>query len=658
MSKIKVLPESVANKIAAGEVVERPASVVKELIENSLDAEARRIDIEIEAGGKRLIRVRDDGEGMTRDDALIAFERHATSKLRSAEDLEAISTLGFRGEALPSIASVSRLVLRTKTWQNLEGTEVEFNGGKLVAVRDIACPVGTEVEVRNLFFNVPARRKFLKSDLAEGYYVGNVIQHYALANPSRAFLFIKDGREVIQLARVNSIKDRAYQLLGAGLLEDMVEVSYEAEGISVTGFVSNPQEYRFSREAQYLFVNRRFVRDQLIGRALREAYRLTIPPSAHPVAVLFIELPPKEVDVNVHPAKTEVRFLHEGQVMAAVRSAVTCALKSARPIIRAPYKSLLATPLHPQSKYGPGFSNPTEPAPDSYKLEPPAKTSTPHEQKVIEFSFKRSPEQGAKQPNESYARSITADAAPPAAEQAVKQPNESYTLPSATTNVYYLTRDRQNSTDSGCGAVVEQAHPEALPGLGQTVRPLGQIRDSYIVATDEEGLWIIDQHVAHERVLFEQLRDRKLACPIETQPLLLPETLDLTPAESASLEAVQGEFESMGIEVMQLSGRTIAIKTAPAGLSSSDVVALVRETLAGIERERRNLTPDHIRGQIAAQLACKAAIKVNMPLTPEKMQWLIDELMKTQNPMTCPHGRPIIMRLELRDIERGFRRPV
>src|SRR5262245_49694239 len=336
MSKIKVLPDSLANKIAAGEVVERPSSVVKELLENALDAGARSVNIEVESGGKRLIRVLDDGEGMTRDDAIIAFERHATSKLRSAEDLEAINTLGFRGEALPSIAAVSRLFLRTKTARDTEGTEVEFNGGKLIAVRDIAWPGGAEVEVRDLFFNIPARRKFLKSDATESFHVTNLVQHYALANPQFSFLLVSNGRDVIRVTPAASLKERAYQVLGGRLLDKLVEVNVEANGLRVSGFVSNPQEQRSSRDAQYLFINCRFVRDQLVGRALSEAYRSMMPSGTYPAAVLFIEAPPTEVDVNVHPAKTEVRFLHEGAILAFVRDAVSSALRKTQPITRVP----------------------------------------------------------------------------------------------------------------------------------------------------------------------------------------------------------------------------------------------------------------------------------------------------------------------------------
>src|SRR6185295_10464283 len=271
-----------------------------------------------------------------RDDAITAFERHATSKLRTAEDLDHITTLGFRGEALPSIASVSRLFLRTKTEREIEGTEVEFSGGKLAAVRDIAWPGGAEFEVKDLFFNIPARRKFLKSDATEGVHITNLVQHYALANPQVSFLLVSNGRDSIRVAPARSLRERAYQVLGGSLVEKLVEVSAESGGLSIEGYVSNPQEQRSSRDAQYLFVNRRFVRDQLITRALTEAYRSMMPSGTYPAAVLFIEAPSTEVDVNVHPAKTEVRFLHEGAVLAFVRDAVADALRATRPITQVP----------------------------------------------------------------------------------------------------------------------------------------------------------------------------------------------------------------------------------------------------------------------------------------------------------------------------------
>jgi len=652
MSKIKVLPDSLANKIAAGEVVERPSSVVKELLENALDAGARTIDIEVESGGKRLIRVVDDGEGMTRDDAIIAFERHATSKLRSADDLEAISTLGFRGEALPSIAAVSRLFLRTKTARDSEGTEVEFNGGKLIAVRDIAWPGGSEVEVRDLFLNMPARRKFLKSDATESFHIANLVQHYALANPQLSFLLVNNGRDVIRVAPARSLKERAYQVLGGVLLDKLVEVAAEANGIRVTGFASNPQEQRSSRDGQYLFINRRFVRDQLIGRALSEAYRSMMPSGTYPAAVLFIEAPPTEVDVNVHPAKTEVRFLHEGSVLAFVRDSVSTALRSTHPITRVPGVPRADVQDNEkrdeQRSWGAeGQRNErTSPSLSSATDRPQATDSRPS-----------SIASGASL--QDQVRHET-DAAQAASFAPIEQSHE--------LSADQLSVERHEPPTQEC-AVESMAsvqltgearsfEPNALPGFGHGIRPLGQIRDSYIVATDEEGLLLVDQHVAHERILFEQFRDARLARAAGLQPLLIPATLDLSPAEVEAFAIVQSELENIGIETMQLSGRTVAIKTAPAGLTAGDVLAVVRELLAVVERERRGFTIERIRDEIAAELACKAAIKVNMPLTSEKMQWLIDELMKTQNPMTCPHGRPIMMRMGLRDIERGFKRPV
>lgn len=652
MSKIKVLPDSLANKIAAGEVVERPSSVVKELLENALDAGARTINIEIEAGGKRLIRIVDDGEGMTRDDAIIAFERHATSKLSTAEDLEAIDTLGFRGEALPSIAAVSRLFLRTKTARDNEGTEVEFNAGKLIAVRDVAWPGGSEVEVRDLFFNMPARRKFLKSDGTESFHIANLVQHYALANPQLAFLLVNNGRDVIRAAPARSARERAYQVLGVALLDKLVEVNAESDAIRVMGFVSNPQEQRSSRDAQYLFINRRFVRDQLIGRALSEAYRAMMPSGTYPAAVLFISVLPAEVDVNVHPAKTEVRFLHEGAVLAFVRDAVSNALRATHTITQVPGAMRTDGQNDRGAEGRTDGGAKSQAVPSTYSSDDVRQMNTSG---VIQQAD-RYPDPTA-QRHESLPNGLTA--------------SEARTAADATMFEAAAHAARGIEDEPGCSAhsmaselsgelAGEAVSIEAsmLPGLGHGIKPLGQIRDSYIVATDEEGLLLVDQHVAHERVLFEQFRDGKLSRSAGLQPLLIPATLDLSPAEIEAFAIVQGELENLGIETMQLSGRTIAIKTAPAGLAASDVLSVVREVLAVVERERRSFTIERIRDQIAAELGCKAAIKVNMPLTTEKMQWLIDELMKTQNPMTCPHGRPIMMRMGLRDIERGFKRPV
>ncbi|HWO00177.1 MAG TPA: DNA mismatch repair endonuclease MutL [Blastocatellia bacterium] len=658
MSKIKVMPDSLANKIAAGEVVERPASVVKELLENSLDAGSRKINIEVEAGGKRLIRIVDDGEGMTRDDAIIAFERHATSKLRTADDLENITTLGFRGEALPSIASVARLFLRTKTERDIEGTEVELNGGKLVAVRDIAWPGGAEVEVKDLFFNIPARRKFLKSDATEGVHITNLVQHYALANPQVSFLLVSNGRDAIRVEPARSLRERAYQVLGPGLVEKLVELNAELNGLRIAGFVSNPQEQRSSRDAQFLFVNRRFVRDQLIGRALTEAYRSMMPSGTYPAVVLFIEAPAAELDVNVHPAKTEVRFLREGEVLAFIRDAVAGALRNTQPITRVP--GVVAASPEEMDEPSPSWRSSSGPSRlGSRWASPSSEPGTRHDDAWSgSASIERTLEPGVSL-DASDIDSVVCSA-PPAFPDIdfILEPETQDQQLRLSTEPLSIGPNLAGRDSANRAAEPVSPNEPPLPGLGHGIKPLGQIRDSYIVATDEEGLLLVDQHVAHERILFEQFRDSRLARATNIQPLLIPATLDLSPAETESLAIIQDELESVGIETMQLSGRTIAIKTTPSGLASSDAIALIREVLGVVERERRSFSLEHIRDEIAASLACKAAIKVNMPLTHEKMEWLIEELFKTQNPMTCPHGRPIIMRMGLRDIERGFKRPV
>jgi DNA mismatch repair protein MutL len=681
------MPESLANKIAAGEVVERPASVVKELLENSLDAGTHKIDIETEAGGKRLIRLVDDGEGMTRDDAITAFERHATSKLHSAVDLESISTLGFRGEALPSIASVSRLFLRTGTAGQDAGTEVEFNGGKLIAVREIAWPGGTEVEIRDLFFNVPARRKFLKSDGTESFHITNLVQHYALANPAVAFLLIRDGREVIRAAAASSLRERAYQVLGGALLDKLNEVSTETDQIRVHGLASNPQEQRSSRDAQYFFVNGRFVRDQLIARAVSEAYRSMMPAGTYPAAILFIDLPPAEVDVNVHPAKTEVRFLHEAAMLGIVRDAITRAVEASRAVTRLPVPAVKQAQQtrqtglpdarsatewsssrapdeqgdHPgvtsrdASRPGLQSPDPVQDYPrsfvDEFRLDSTEQEPPPDRQPPLGLSFGESggAQEGPGRP--APGSDFAVQGGSPGLSRLLAEQFAEHSAQSDACADAVLVRDVVRD------AVRDAAEAAPLPQLGHGIKPMGQIRDSYIVATDEEGLLLIDQHVAHERILFEQFRDQHLARTADSQPMLVPQTIDLSPAESEAFTLVQQELAAMGIETTELSGRTIAIQATPAGLNPGDAVAVVREVLSAVERERRNQTLEVIREEIAASLACKAAIKVNTPLTPEKMQWLIDELMKTHNPMTCPHGRPIMMRFGLREIERGFKRP-
>src|SRR5262245_5812247 len=650
MSKIRVLADHVANQIAAGEVVERPASVAKELVENSIDAGAKRITIEIEAGGRRLLKVSDDGEGMVRDDAVLAFERHATSKIRETDDLAAIATLGFRGEALASIASVARVELITCTEGASAGTRVSIEGGRMRDVKDAAHPRGTTIAVRDLFFNIPARRKFLRSESTETFHLTNLVTHYALAHPEIAVTFVNNGREVVRASPAKDLRERAYQIFGEEFLENLLEVnSGDAQVARVSGYVSAPRDRRTSRDSQYLFVNRRFVRDRMIGRSLSEGYRSILPHGVYPAALLFIETPLEEVDVNVHPAKTEVRFRRQAAVADAVREAVKSALASAGYV--RPEESVLRDDRMQSVSASAGFSaetsrieQPNAPHISDFNL-----TATPtHVQPRIEFVAPPPPEELPEKfevSGDEIARDV--DAMLHASEVATARP---------VTKQYSPIESPRSETFPPLNSAEKFARQVTPDSLSSNIRPLGQLDESFIIATDDEGLLLIDQHVAHERVLFDKYRALEATRRSDSQHMLIPETFDLTPAQAAAFDDVAEELESYGFELMRLSGRTVAIKSTPADLPASEARNVLAEVLDTVDAEKRGVARASLREEIAASLACHAAIKVNMPLAPEKMRWLIDRLLNTSSPTTCPHGRPVILRLATQDILKGFHR--
>ncbi len=643
MSKIRILPDNLANQIAAGEVVERPASVVKELLENSLDAGATRIQIDIELGGRRLMRITDDGEGMNRDDAVLSFERHATSKLKKLEDLSNITTLGFRGEALASIASVSRVELVTKTAEATAATRVNIEGGRIIDVKDAARSTGTTISVRDLFFNTPARRKFMRSEATENFHLTNIVQHYALAHHNIAFTLTNNGRESIRVSPAKDLKERAYQLFGNDLIESLLEVKGGREFIAkVHGYVSAPRERRTTRDSQYFFINGRFVRDKLISRGLQEGFRSVLPHGVYPIGFLFLEIPLEEVDVNVHPAKTEVRFRRAEAIKDVIAEAVKNALTSANLFSdRAVFQSSIS-----------GEQSAVSSQRSAFQLPKP-------EQPRIEFAIESlQPEVQSQKSFEQEAFEIDLDT--PIFEKVAESriefiENQSPIIESQTRNPQSSIRNYAvlPPIDSAVKATksvdVEQLNATAI-------RPIGQLHNSYIIAVDKEGLLLIDQHVAHERILFDKFRKKEGERKVESQNLLLPETLDLSPAQAAAFGLIENELEEMGFAVMQLSGRTIAIKAVPSDLPPSEVRNLLAEILDTVDREKRGNAIETIRDDIAASLACKAAVKVNMKLTPEKMQWMIDNLVTNSAATTCPHGRPIILRLTMRDIERNFHR--
>ncbi|MGH9752458.1 MAG: DNA mismatch repair endonuclease MutL [Blastocatellia bacterium] len=653
MSKIRVLPDSLANKIAAGEVVERPASIVKELIENSIDAGARRIEVSVESGGRRLIRVSDDGEGMSRDDAILAFERHATSKIKAAEDLEAIMTLGFRGEALASIASVAKVRLRTQREGDMAGTEVEISGGRLLNVRDIAFSRGAEFEIRDLFFNVPARRKFLKSEATENYHIANLVTHYALANPHLSLALTNNNRESLRVAPAADLRERAYQIFGGEFIGDLIEVLAESGEMRARGFVSSPSATRTSRDSQFFFINGRYVRDKIIGKALSEAYRAMIPAGVYPSAMLFVELPPREVDVNVHPAKTEVRFMRGTVVHDLIRDAVRSAIGSAKagatsfvekkfgPVASEPAASPQADDLFREKQPTPS----REELRSAFRLQAPPVQSQPQQQK-IDLGFSAHPERRSSASGGEQAPDLSATST-----EEIEPLVSSGVEPARYGNRIGCLGAR------GADSTSSQLKPaQNLTLVADEINPIGQLHNSFIIAADRAGLLLIDQHVAHERILFEQhwraLRGKR----VEVQRMLIPDTIDLTPAQASAFDQLLPELEENGFELGRLSGRTVAIKAVPAMLLPGAAQSLLAELLDAIEEDRKGLSLDELRAEIAAGLACRAAIKINMELAPEKTRWLIDELLKMENPATCPHGRPIILRITAREIERGFQR--
>ncbi len=643
MGRIHVLSDQVANKIAAGEVVERPASVVKELLENSLDAGASDIRVEAEAGGRRLIRVADDGCGMIRDDALLALERHATSKISRVEELESIATLGFRGEALPSIASVSRMVIETRSAEESAGVRIEVSAGRILSVNECVRPPGAAITVRDLFFNVPARRKFLRSEQTELAHIASLVTHYSLAHPARSFELAHEGRKLLDAPPVLTPAERVFQVFGADALDELIELEPRAaqEGrFTLSGFISRPQVQKSNRNSIFLFVNRRLIRDRLLLHAISAAYANLMPPSAFPFALLFLDCDPAEVDVNVHPSKTEVRFRASSFVHDFVRDTLRDALVASRPAPAAPLPSPVpGPPAEPQPGARLPFSEFTQ-AIEDFRFT------------GIQNEAPRSvlPDLSLTPPPAPEPRLDLPSAAPPDSAAAPQQP---WTPPPPEPEG--APRLRLPDTHSAIPAGLSLDAPSSMASLDD-VRILGQLHDSFIIAAGPDGLWIIDQHVAHERILFEQFLDRLLRGRTEQQRLLLPLVVTLTPAQEADYQRIAGELERAGFETEPFGLRTIAIKAVPAGLPPAAVEQVFFEILEIADAEMRRSTPEDFRRALAASLACRAAIKINMRLEPEKLEWLVRQLARTRYPMSCPHGRPVALRYSNRDILRSFHR--
>ena len=584
MGKIAQLPPDLANQIAAGEVVERPASVVKELIENALDAGARRLVIHVELGGKKQVRVEDDGEGMEPGDARLAIERHATSKITRADDLASIRTLGFRGEALPSIASVSHFVLRTRARGQQSGTELRVNGGAVASVQEVGAAEGTVVEVNDLFYNLPARRKFLKSDGAESAQVSRLVTQLALAYPEAGFTLTSAGRTLLQCPPAGSLRDRLYQIYGER--DDLVEIGKNAGGLRLTGYVAalagkpGQTDGGPTRGVQHVFVNRRIVKDKTIAHAILDAYSVASIKERSPEVHLFLEMPPEAVDVNVHPTKAEVRFREQSLVHEVVRRALMEALGQTS----APQLQL---------------------RPDLAPFRDPAAVAIP---------------------------GILAGGTFP-----------SRWLPQGVQEVRAEPLEPLEPLDPHVASV-------------RPMIPLGQFRDTFIVAIDDEGIAIIDQHVAHERVLFERVMERLTAGAVESQRLLVPMVLELTPAAHDTLVNRAAELERLGFELESFGGNAINVTAVPALLNGEQSLKALQALAEDLEQLDRGADVQQALKRIAATTACHAAVKANYPLSYEKMVHILDELRATAYSSVCPHGRPVMLRLTRREIEKNFER--
>jgi len=594
MGKIHRLPDDLANQIAAGEVVERPASVIKELVENSLDAGATRIAITVEFGGKKLIRVEDDGEGMEPEDARLAIERHATSKIRRSDDLARIATLGFRGEALPSIASVSHFVLRSRARGAASGTEIRVNGGLVASVMEAGMPEGTSIEVADVFYNLPARRKFLKSDGAESAQVSRIVTQLALCYPEVGFTLTSSGRKVLQVPPVASLRDRLYQLYGDR--SDLVDVRRDTGDVSLVGYIAALAEQGPTRGPQNVFINRRIVRDRTIAHAIIDAYSVASIKERSPEVHLFIEMPPDTVDVNVHPTKAEVRFRDQSFIHELVRRALGDALG------RGPAPELqLVSPLSREPEAS------TLPLPHAYSAVFPSRWTT--------------------------------GAAPFAPTREA---------PFAPTNVSGFAPTNE-------GGIAPTSEAPIAPTM-KPLMPLGQFRDTFIIAVDEDGIAIIDQHVAHERVLFERITERLTSGRPESQRLLEPMLVEMSAAARQALVGHAPELERLGFEIEEFGGDVLRVSAFPALLSREHCEIALRALAEDLEGFDRGSKIEDALKRIAATMACHAAVKANYPLTMEKMAHILEELRRTAYSTICPHGRPVMLRLTRREVEKNFQR--
>ena len=605
---VRVLPDTVANQIAAGEVVERPASVLKELVENSLDAGATRVGVEVEAGGRKLIRVVDDGGGMSQDDMLLALERHATSKVVLAEDLARVVTLGFRGEALPSIAAVSHLVLRSRQAGAEAGWRVEVAGGSIRKVEETGCPVGTLVEMRDIFFNLPARRKFLKSQATESAHLAEALARLALARPQVAFRYTVNGRLAQDLAASPDLAVRVGSLLGRETASNMLALDRELNGVRVWGLAGTPALSRASADQVYTMVNGRYVRDRVLLHAVNQAYQGLMPGGRRPVVVLHLELDPGLVDVNVHPAKVEVRFSRQQEVHEALSRILRMGLAGGRP----------AAP-------------PAPPAPEASLAEPAGAPS--------------------------WESAPVAQAAPPQVRQPPAPDWIPPDMPPARAGIIPQRPWLQEPAPRPAPAPAPAGpSPRPLFTAAGELTVLGQLHGLYILCSSPQGLVIIDQHAAHERLSYQALKEGLAQGQLPRQGLLTPAILELSPREQAWAQSQATDWTRLGLELAPFGGASWSVQAVPTFLAGRDPAPVVRDLLghlaaSGVPAQ----TPEFLELAMRS-LACHSSVRAGQNLSRQEMQRLVEQVEKLPPPVTCPHGRPVMISLGRRDLARAFKR--
>jgi len=616
--RIRLLPETVASQVAAGEVIERPASVVKELVENSIDAGAGKIDVLVRRGGSSFIRVIDDGCGMDRDDALLSLERHATSKIRSTADLEAIATLGFRGEALPSIASVSRFRLTTREQDAIAGTEIIVNGGKIDIVRDGGEAPGMQVEVRSLFYNLPARRKFLRSENTESRNIEHQLQLQAIGHPGIAFTFARDDRLIYQLPITANLIERIRDLYGTQLLDQLFPIAGpDKSRIQIRGMIGRAGVSRQTRAQQLIFVNGRAIESPLVSNAVREGYHTALMKGQYPVTFLFLDLDPAAVDVNVHPAKREVRFRDPNDVREAIVRSIQETLERGR------------------SEWQKKFHAP----PVAGVADPGRVTHTAPEKQVADLTLR---------PTQTFPEESQGQLGAALGELGRAQPprdvvGQALRLPAA-------------CTDSASDALALQRRAEQ--SASQKFQIIGVLNKLYVLMENADGLVLVDQHAAHERILFEELRRRMEEQGVPSQKLLIAQTFDLSPRDADWIERNLSILQKMGIGIESFGPNTFKVDSLPSFLNVSDAPQFMRKVIDDLKSASTGSSPLRLGEEMIAKTVCRHAVKANDPLRYAEVEKLIHDLLECDLPYCCPHGRPTMIQISLTELEKKFGRRI